>query len=121
MSVNKNKLHHFIESWEMWKHEYHSDQMGNVIFQNKKLLTNVRFTSKSFHNVRNNLKGFEKIPDTIMHPSEVWSLWADPKKQTVVLRNYIKDGYIVQTKDGEVTNSFATENISKYRVGVILL
>lgn len=121
MSVNKNKLHHFIESWEMWKHEYHSDQMGNVVFQNKKLLTNVRFTSKSFHNVRNNLKGFEKIPDTIMHPSEVWSYWKDPNKQIDVYRNYLKDNYLVTTLNGEVQNAYTVENISKYRTGVIVL
>lgn len=121
MSINKNKLHHFIEEWNLWKHQYHSDIKGDIIFQNQKLLTNVRFTSKSFHAVRNNLKDFEKIPDTIMHPQECWSYWKDPKKQTDVYRNYLKDNYVINTLNGEIVNAYAVENISKYRVGVLVL
>lgn len=120
MATNPQKLHQFITAYHTWQHQYHSDRMGVIIFQNKKLLTNVRFTPKSFHNVRNNLQGFEVLPDTVMHPSECWSRWLDPQKQTVVLRNYIKNNYVVQTKDGEITNGFLVKNINKYRQGVLL-
>ncbi len=121
MSVNSQKLHHFLDEWNTWKHEYHSNPKGDVIFQNQKLLTNIKFTTKSFHAIRNNLKGFEQLPETVMNPSEVWSRWANPEKQTVTLRTYIKGNYVVQTTDGEITNAYLVENISKYRQGVIVL
>lgn len=121
MTSNNQKLHKFIEAWHTWQHEYHSDKMGTVIFQNQKLLTNIRFTAKSFHNVRNNLNGFEKLPDTVMHPSECWSFWKDPEKQTDVYRHYIRDNYLVITLNGEIMNAFLFTSIAKYRKGVIVL
>lgn len=121
MAINKQKLHQFINEWHLWQHKYHSDKRGNIIFQNQELFSNVRFTHKSFHNVRNNLQGFEKIPDTIMTPQEVWSYWKNPEKQTDVYRNYLKDNYVVSTLNEEVINAFLTTNIDKYRKGVIVL
>jgi hypothetical protein len=121
MSANNQKLHKFIEAWHIWQHEYHSDSLGNVVFQNQKLLTNIRFTNKSFHVIRNNLKGFENLPDTVMNPDECWSYWKDPHKQTDVYRNYIKGQYVVSTLNGEIQNGYLVDNISKYRKGVIVL
>ena len=119
MSDNQ-KTHHFLNEWQEWKHLYHSDQLGNITFQCERLLTNILFTHKSFHSIKNHLKGFDQIPGTVMHPEEVWSYWQNPKKQTVVLRNYIKENYIVKTTDGEITDAFLTDNINRYRKGVIL-
>lgn len=109
-----------------WDTKYHVDKLGSIIFQNKRLLSNVVFSHKSFHSVKSTSKGFENIPEAIMNPDEVWSYWDDPKKQYDVLRNYIlideKSSYIVQTKAGIVTDAFmiVPSKLIKYRKGLPL-
>ena len=55
-----------------------------------------------------------------MTPQECWSYWQDPKTQLVVLRNYIKDNFVVQTVDGIITDAFLVDNVHRFRKGVIL-
>ena len=123
--MNNQKLYHFLDTVNEWRQKYPTNKKGEIIFQNEHLLTNVRFSDIAIHKIQNHFEGFENIPDAIKEPDEVWSLWDDPKKQRVVLRNYIlfgKKNYIVQTKDGQITDAFAATNTSteKYRKGVIL-
>jgi len=120
MNANKQKLHNFIEAWQEWKLKYHTNEHGEIIFQCERLLTNIVFNQHSFHSIKNHLKGFEHLPDTVMTPQECWSYWQDPKTQLVVLRNYIKDNFVVQTVDGIITDAFLVDNVHRFRKGVIL-
>lgn len=120
MSGNTQKLHHFIDAIQSWKHEYQTNEKGELVLQNQKLLTNVVFTHKSFNAIKKYLQEFEKLPDTIMTPQEVWSRWADPETQMNVYRNYIKDNYIVTTLNGEIIAGYLVDNINRFRNGVML-
>jgi hypothetical protein len=119
-------MHYLIEIVNDWREKHHVDKNGDIVFQNKRLLTNVRFTTAAFHAAQQHSRGFENIPATIASPDEVWSLWEDRKAQKVVLRNYIrfgKPGYVVQTRDGVITDAFAVtpSGVNKYRKGLPLL
>jgi hypothetical protein len=109
-----------------WNMIFHVDKLGSIIFQNKRLLSNIVFSHKSFHSVKSNPKGFENIPECIMNPDECWAYWADTKKQYDVCRNYIifgdKLNYVVQTKAGIVMDAFIVvpSKLIKYRKGLIL-
>jgi hypothetical protein len=118
-------LHYLLEIVNDWRDNEPVNKKGDIIFQNKELFTNVRFTSNSLHVVQKHSRGFENIPAAVKQPDEVWSTWEDVNKQRVVLRNYIKFGktsYVVQTRDGIVIDAFAVSNraANKYRKGVIL-
>jgi hypothetical protein len=108
-----------------WERKYHVDKKGSLVFQNKKTLANVVFTSDSFHQCMKHLRGFENIPGCIESPDELWSKWGDAN-QRVTLRNYLlfgeKGNYCVQTKDGIVTDAFFVVNsqLQNYRKGLIL-
>ena len=117
----------FINIVDEWKKTYHIDSRGNIVFQNKMSLANIRFDNHSFHNIsKNSTRGVENLPETLANPTELWMRWGD-ESQTVVIRNYILIGsnfsYLCQTKDGIVTNGFSVINslLSKYRKGLLLL
>lgn len=117
-----NKLHHFVALIDEWKSEYpDKNKMGGICFRNDKLLSNVFWSPKSFHTIHKHPKGAEQLPETIENPSEVWSLWADPETQRVVLRTYIRGNYIVTTQDGIITDGFLTSNIKHFQKGCIIL
>jgi len=123
--MNNQKLSHFLNTVNEWRNDYPTTKKGEIIFQNEHLLTNVRLSDAAIHKIQNHFEGFENIPNAIKEPQEVWSCWENPKKQLVVLRNYIlfgKKNYIVQTRDGQITDAFLATNTSteKYRKGVIL-
>lgn len=106
-----------------WRKDYHVNREGDVIFQNKRTLANVRFTDNSLHTIEGHAKGFEMIPDAIENPDEIWSTWEDPKKQMVTLRSYIKFGrypFIVKTRDGVILDAFivAPKAANKFRKGL---
>lgn len=118
-------LHYIVATVDEWRDKYDTDKAGDIVFRNKALYANVRFTANAIHAIQKHARGFENIPATISHPDEVWSSWEDPKKQRVTLRNYIKFGkvsFVVQTRDGILTDAFAVPkgNINKYRKGVVL-
>ena len=117
--------HHLAEVVDGWKGEYHVGKNGDVVFQNEKLLSNVRFTAKSLNQIQKHSKGFDNIPAAVINPDEVWASWDDPEKQLKSVRNYIIFGpvsYVVQTVAGEITDAFAVSNrsLTKYRKGAIL-
>ena len=119
-------LHYLLNIVESWKQKYHQDKMGDLVLQNKELMANVKLTNNGLHEISKHSRGFENIPDVVMHPDECWGSWQDPKTQRVVLRNYIKFGkvsYLVQTKDGIITDAFAVNNAScnKFRKGIPLI
>jgi len=126
LSDTKPTMQQFLNITDEWRKDYHVDKHGVIIFQNKTLLANIRFTNDSFHEVAKNPRGAENIPNTVISPSETWSYWGDAN-QRVTLRNYILFGsngnYVVQTKDGIIQNAFFVVNsqIDKYRKGLILL
>jgi len=117
-------LHQVMAIVDDWKDKYTTDKKGNVIFQNNDTYTNVILSNISIHNIQKHPRGFEGLPSTIEKPDEIWGTWEN-EKQTVVLKNYITFGkkisYIVQTKDGVITDAFAVSNgsLSKFRKGVI--
>ena len=125
VSFDAKGMQAMMKIYQSWKDEYHVNEKHQIIFQNEKLFANVKFDDISFHNIEKNMRGFENLPDTIENPTEVWSLWADKKKQNEVLRNYITMGkvnYVVQTRGSHVENAFACakSSLNKYRKGVIL-
>jgi SPP1 gp7 family putative phage head morphogenesis protein len=118
-------VHHLAEIVDEWKDKYHVNKDGDVVFQNTKTFSNIRFTPKSLHTIQKHSRGFENIPDAVSSPDEIWNSWSDDKKQLKSIRNYIIFGdvnYVVQTLDGEITDAFAVNarSINKYRKGVIL-
>jgi SPP1 gp7 family putative phage head morphogenesis protein len=118
-------LHQLVEVVNDWRDSGPVNKKGDIVFQNKNLLTNVRFTNRSLHEVNKNPRGFENIPNAIRSPDEVWSDWENADEQRKVRRNYIifgKVSYVVQTLDGEIINAFAVskKSVNKYRIGVIL-
>lgn len=108
---------------EEWKEEYHVDNLGNVVFQNKALYSNVFLTPESVHAVHKHPRGADLLPRTIERPDEVWMTWANPSDQTTVLKNYLLFGkgisYIVQTRNGVVKDGYLISKgqSDKYRVG----
>lgn len=118
-------VHQLAEQVDEWKQDHHVNKDGDVVFQNTKTFSNVRFTAKSLHQIQKHSRGFENIPETVSNPDEIWNYWEDDKKQLKSIRNYIIFGavsYVVQTVAGEITDAFAVNNrsINKYRKGVIL-
>jgi len=120
-------MHNALQVISEWREKYHVDPKNHdIVFQNHKLLTNIRFTNQSFNNVRTHLRGFSEIPETVISPSECWSKWEDPHDQKVVLRSYLrfsKDGvHVVLTRDGLITDAMVVTKSSsgRYRKGVIL-
>lgn len=116
-------LHYLVNIVAEWRKDYHVNREGDVIFQNKRTLANVRFTDNSLHTIEGHSKGFEMIPETIQEPDEIWSTWEDPKKQMVTLRNYIKFGpfpFIVKTRDGVILDAFIVgpKSANKFRKGL---
>lgn len=117
-----SKLHHFVELLDTWKHSYpDKNKVGGIVFRNDKLLSNVFWTEKSWHTIHKHPKGAEQLPETIENPKEVWSIWEDPNTQKVVLRTYIKDNYIVKTRDGIIQDAYLVDNVNRYRKGCIIL
>lgn len=103
-----------------WRNKYHVDKKGAIVFQNDKLLSNVKFTDNSYHTVIKHGNGMANIPGTIAKPDEVWS----QGDKNNVFRSYIKFGngnsYVVQTHNAVVTDAFVKVNPNKYRKGVLL-
>lgn len=116
-------LHYLLNIVHEWKEKYHVDEKDNIVFQNKFLLANVRFSNNSMHTIQTHSAGFENIPTTIEDPDECWMTWGDAK-QKIVLRNYIKfgeqEGYVVQTRDGVISDAFSVgaRGMNKYRKGI---
>lgn len=119
-------MHYVVNIIEGWRRDYHVDEKtGDIVFQNKALFANVRFTGTSMHALQKHWRGFENLPATVQEPDEVWGTWEDETQQQVVLRVYIKFGktcYLVFTKDGTITDAYALSPnaADKYRVGCIL-
>jgi hypothetical protein len=117
-------LHQIVAIVEGWKHNYKTEDNGDIIFQNKDTFTNIVFNNVSIHNIQKHPRGFEGLPNTLQDADEIWGTWGD-EKQKVVLRNYITFGekvsYIAQTKDGVVVDAFAVSNgsLDKFRKGII--
>lgn len=110
-----------------WRNKYHTDRLGNVIFQNVALLANIWLTEHSIRNIHKHPRGIEALPKCVTDPAEVWSRWESVDKQQVVFRNYIWIGkqttYVVQTRDGAIQDGFLVSRASaeKYRNGVVWL
>lgn len=118
-------MKYFMDHIHAWRSKYQKNKEGDIIIQNKKLLSNVRLTDNGLNVIQKHSRGFENIPLAIEKPDEVWSWWGDVQKQHVVLRAYIlfgKVNYIVLTKDGIIEDAFAANNTTteKYRKGAIL-
>lgn len=117
-------LHKLVGLVDDWRQKYHVTKEGDIVFQNKKLMTNVFFTNNSLHAIQGHPRGADSLPATISQPDEVWGTWEDPKEQKVVLRNYLKFGrntaYIVQTRNGVIVDALAVSinSANKYRKGV---
>lgn len=119
--MKRDGLHYLIKLVNEWREKYHADHKGTVTFQNKELMSNVRFTNGSMHAIQNHSRGVELLPETIENPDEVWSWWEDAKKQRVTMRSYIAGDYVVLTKDGQITDGFLVRSKDKYRKGCILI
>jgi len=121
--MQTGKLHQLIAQIDEWRDEYHTTKKGEIVFQNKQLYSNVKFNNNSLHEIQKHPRGFELIPTTIEEPEEVWSSWEDAKKQLVVLRNYIRFGYVIQTRDGIIQDAFAVpkSKLDRFRKGLPLL
>lgn len=124
MNLTTPTLKQQIEIVSDWRKEFHVNNEGDVVFQNKEFLMNVRFTDNTLHYIQKKPQGMENIPKAIREPDEIWGQWENVKNQVEVLMNYIlvegKQGYIVQTRKGIIENAFLTRNVNKYRVGLIL-
>lgn len=120
-------LHFVLNMVEGWRNDYHTNNKGDIVFQNKSTFTNVILNHIGISNIQKHSRGLEQLPKTISKPSEIWATWADPSSQQIPLRNYIsigkKEAYIVQTKSGIVTDAFivSASRANSYRKGVILL
>jgi len=117
-------LKYLTEILHGWKQTYPHNRQGVLLFQNKRLNSNVLFTDEAFHRIQNHSRGFDLIPQAIEKPDEVWSQWGDDK-QRATLRNYLLFGkicYVVQTKDGSITDAFTCtpRQANKYRRGAII-
>ena len=121
--MNTGRLHSLLAQLDDWREYYHTNKKGEIIFQNKQLYSNVKFNNNSLHEIQKHPRGFDLIPGTIEEPEEVWSYWEDPNKQLVTMRNYIKFGYVIQTKDGVIIDAFAVPNskLDRFRKGLPLI
>lgn len=118
-------FHNLMEIVNEWKQNFHVEHNGDIIFQNAKIFSNVKFTSKSLHEIQKHARGFENIPMAVSNPDQIWATWENDESQLKSVRHYILFGnisYIVVTIAGEITDAFAINNrsINKYRKGVIL-
>jgi hypothetical protein len=126
LNDTKPNMQQSIAIMDEWREKYYTDTRGNIIFQNKATFANVRFNNASYTAMKNT-RGLENVPETIQHPTEIWSRWEDPAKQMVTLRNYILLGsngnYVIQTRDGIVVNGIFVVNsfLDRYRKGLIIL
>ena len=126
LNDTKPSTHELLVILDEWQKKY-PFQKEVIIFQNKEWLSNIRFTSNSFHELQKHSRGAENLPGTLIHPTEIWSYWDDPKVQMVTWRHYILIGsnisYIVKTKDAVVMDAFAVtaSQVSRYRKGLLLL
>lgn len=119
--MKQDGFHFFVKLVNDWKGQYHTDLKGNIIFQNKTTMANVVFTHNSMHKIQNHSRGVEQLPQTIVSPDEIWSKWADPKTQRIVLRSYIAGKYVVLTEDGQITDAFLVKSPNKYRDGCLII
>lgn len=118
-------LHAFMEMLNEWRKVHHVDKNGDIIFQNSRLFTNIRLTSEGIHKISTHLEGYERLPETVQTPDEVWGVWEKVDEQRTVIRSYITFGspcYVVRTKNGVILDAFSTmgRNCDKYRRGVLL-
>jgi uncharacterized protein with gpF-like domain len=117
-------MHHLLNILHDWKAKYHTNKEGDLMFQNSDTYSNVILTDNIIHVIEKHSRGFENIPNAITNPDEIWSYWGDDS-QLIPIRNYILFGktcYIVQTKNGKITDAFSvTKSASNnYRKGVLL-
>ena len=108
-------LHLLVKSYHDWQSKYNA-KGTDIVFQNKETLTNIVFNHTSFQVIQNHPGDVDKLPEALISPQEIWQTWGD-KKQMIVNRVYIKDGYCVSTRDGIVNDAWSGE-VNKYRVGV---
>lgn len=118
-------MRYLMEVVEEWRRKYYVDKKHNIVFQNNATYANVRLNDSTISKIVKHGRGMQNLPDTIMHPDEIWTGWEDEDTQRVVLRAYLKIGricYIVKTRDGRVTDAFALSrgHANKYRTGVIV-
>lgn len=108
---------------QQWRKAHWEDTLGNIVIQNKQMLSNVFLTPEAIHEIKQHPKGAEKLTDTIERPNEIWSRWLDKDKQQVVLRNYLlfgpKISYLVQTAGGQVQDAklITRNNAERFRIG----
>lgn len=129
MKINSDKFSMFqmASLVDDWRQKYHATNKHDIIFQNKDLLTNVKLPANYLHTKHVFNRGFSNLPETVLGPNEVWSLWKDPKTQKDVIRNYILLGdetnYVVQTLNGVIQSAkiVVTSKLDRVRKGVILL
>jgi hypothetical protein len=60
-------MHHLLRVMEDWRKEYHTKANGDVVFQNERLLSNIFFTTESFHTIAKHSAGFDNIPEVLMN------------------------------------------------------
>jgi hypothetical protein len=113
-------MHHMVNILNKWRDDYETDKHGNVVFHNKRTNAKVVFTNTAFHGIQRHTAGFEQIPGVVENASEIWAQWDDPKTQKKVKRNYLKDGYCVQTVNGFVTDAFLIQDMDRWRHGIII-
>jgi len=116
-----------LKTVKQWESDHKTLPTGDIVFQNKEFLLNVRFTNKSLNSIKKNPRGMEHIPQAIEKPMEIWGSWENVKAQKEVLLNYLlfddEHVFVVQTMKGEVTNSLINTkaNINKYRKGILFV
>jgi hypothetical protein len=119
MNTTTPTMHQMLVTIEEWKSGRKHNQY-EIMFQNKQLLTNIRFNQKSLDNIARNSKGFENLSSTVESPNEVWSELVEGD----IVRSYIKiendNIYVVVTYNGVVENAFISSRnkLNKYRMGV---
>jgi SPP1 gp7 family putative phage head morphogenesis protein len=121
-AIDLHKVVNYVTKWEKTEH---TKGNGEIVFQNKRLYTNVIWNNLSLHQVGRHARGVENLPATIADPDEVWTSWADAENQRVTKRVYLKFGktsYLVQTTDGIIQDAFAVSAAAadRYRKGVII-
>jgi hypothetical protein len=127
IDTSKLPITYLLNLIKQWEQDYHVDKTGDIIFQNKEFLLNVRFTNGSLNQVKKNPRGLEHLPDAISKPYEIWGRWDNVKDQQVVLMNYILSDeshiFVAQTKSGNIINTAIDTigNIDKYRTGILFI
>ena len=124
IDIKKMPVTSLLKLVKQWEQSHHVDKTGDVIFQNKEFMINVRFTHDSLNQVKKNPRGLEHLPDAITKPDEIWGKWDNAETQQIVLMNYIlsdeKHIFVVKTKAGNIidTKVDTIGNINKYRTGI---